>query len=68
MTPARRAQRALFASENPGRRAGQTGVRSRSSEGEDQHGVYARRLPAARSIFRTIINDDGHFQGLEVVR
>ena len=55
-------------SKNPGSLAGLTGVRRRSSDEEDQRVSYAHGLCPARAILRSIVSDDGHFQGWEVVR
>ena len=55
-------------SKNPGGLAGLTGVRRRSSDEEDQRVTYARGVCPARAMLRSIVSDDGHFQGWEVVR
>ena len=49
---------------NPGALAGATGVRDRY-EAETQTSYRQPDRPA-RLTFRSIFNDDGHFQGLEV--
>lgn len=53
-------------SKNPGSLAGLTGVRRRSSDEEDRQQYYSAAHTVARLTLRSIISDDGHFQGLEV--
>lgn len=55
-------------SKNPGGRAGLTGVRRRSSDKEDRQEFYSRPVCPARAMLRSIVSDEGHFQGWEVVR
>lgn len=54
-------------SKNPGARAGATGVKSGLKlGGSGQEKPYTERPSAARILLRSIVSDDGHFQGLEV--
>ena len=51
---------------NPGALAGATGVPKGSGGKLEQTQTYSRNGAPARLTFRSVFNDDGHFQGLEV--
>jgi|TARA_R100000149_G_scaffold58307_1_gene27271 hypothetical protein len=54
---------------NPGALAGATGAdRGHKLSGSGQGKPYTERPSAARILLRSIVSDDGHFQGLEVAR
>ena len=55
-------------SKNPGALAGATGVRKGSAWRLEQLKPYTDRPRPARILLRSIVSDDGHFQGLEVAR
>jgi hypothetical protein len=51
---------------NPGALAGATGVDIGSASRAEQQKTYNQSVPTSRLRLRSIFNDDGHFQGLEV--
>lgn len=54
-------------SKNPGARAGATGAAKSSAWRLEQSEPYTARTIPARILLRSIVSDDGHFQGLEVL-
>lgn len=53
---------------NPGALAGATGAPNGSAERRERQKTYSHQSDFARLTLRSIVSDDGHFQGLEVAR
>ena len=54
------------ATKNPGGLGGHTGASNGSAWRREQSEAYTETPSAARILLRSIVSDDGHFQGLEV--